>query len=224
MDFLPSKGIEYLIVIGYLVVFIPFWRLLFAGRVEPAVARARAVPKLPLLDMFRVPDGVMVHPGHAWAASAAPGVVTIGMDDFARQLVGPVNGITLPPVGARLVQGQPAWTLNADSKSVDMLSPVTGRVLAVNDQELRDPSASHDDPYGRWLMKVWTPKLAQDAKQLLTDRSARQYLSASWDELSSMVRPELGTIMHDGGTPVNGFARGIEEAEWDVVARRFLRS
>jgi hypothetical protein len=73
-------------------------------------------------------------------------------------------------------------------------------------------------------MKVRSPRLDVDAKQLLADRAARQFLASSWDELSAMLTPELGTIVHDGGTPVNGFARGIDGGQWDTVARRFLRS
>jgi hypothetical protein len=30
--------------------------------------------------------------------------------------------------------------------------------------------------------------------------------------------------MHDGGRPIDGFARGIDRAQWDEIARRFLRS
>jgi glycine cleavage system H protein len=225
MDFLPTKGIEYVIVIGYLALLIPFWRLL-AGRGEavPAEAEAGAVARLPLLDMFRLPDGVMLHPGHAWAALDASGLVTVGMDDFARQLVGPLKEVAVPRLGANLVQGERAWTLKADSKTVDMLSPVSGVVVAVNHAEARAPHAAPDNPYDRWLLKIRSPRLDTDAKQLLADRTARPFLDASWEELSGMMTPELGTIMHDGGTPVNGFARGIDEEHWDIVARRFLRS
>jgi hypothetical protein len=49
-------------------------------------------------------------------------------------------------------------------------------------------------------------------------------MNASWEELSDMIAPQLGTIMHDGGTPIDGFARGIDAERWDAVARRFLRS
>lgn len=225
MDFLPTKGIEYVIVIGYLALLIPFWRLL-AGRGEavPTEAEARAVARLPLLDMFRLPNGVMLHPGHAWATLDASGLVTVGMDDFARQLVGPLKEVAVPRLGANLVQGERAWTLKADSKTVDMLSPVSGVVVAVNDEEARAPHAAPDNPYDRWLLKIRSPRLDTDAKQLLADRTARPFLDASWEELSGMMTPELGTIMHDGGTPVNGFARGIDEEHWDIVARRFLRS
>lgn len=216
------KAAEYLLGIAFLLLFVPFWRYATGG-VTAAARQPRRV-RLPLLDMFHVPAGIALHPGHAWARLSATGEATLGMDDFARQLVGPLKAIHAPAIGSRVVQGQPAWTLKADSRTVNMLSPVTGEIVALNDEELRAPGANHDETYGRWLMKVRSPRLDVDAKQLLADRSARQFLGSSWDELSAMLTPELGTIMHDGGTPVNGFARGIDEGQWDTVARRFLRS
>lgn len=221
MDFLPSKGIEYLLVIGYLALLIPFWRLFLRGERAPAMARLAA--RLPRLDMFQIPDGVMFHLGHAWARADGPDLVTIGMDDFAQQLVGPLAGIVTPDVGSRVEQGAPVATLRADSKSVDLLSPISGHVAAVNDDAKGTPRAINDDPYGRgWLIKVRTPRWPLDSKQLLHGSLARRWMSSSWDELSTMLTPELGTIMHDGGTPIHGLARGIDEAHWDEIARRFL--
>ena len=224
-----AKALEYLLGIGFLVLFAGFWRYATgtAAIGEPAVERVRpALPlRLPLLDMFRVPEGVLLHPGHAWARplGETPGVVAVGLDDFAQQLVGPISGVTLPRVGTTVEQGSRAWRLKGDSKTVDMLSPITGRVVAINEEAMTDPLAVNEDPYGRgWLMRVEAPRLVTNTKQLLQGRAAQKLMASSWEELSGLLTPELGTIMHDGGTPLNGFARGIDEANWDAIARRFL--
>lgn len=219
-----SKAIEYLLGIGFLLLFIPFWAYATGGARARQTVRVAARVRDAIGDMFSVPAGVMLHPGHAWARPNEPGLVTVGMDDFSRQLVGPLKAVDAPAIGSQVEQGRPAWTLRADGRTVDMLSPVSGFVVAVNDGELRAPRTIHDDPYGRWLLKVRTPKFDVDARQLLADRAARQYQTAQWEELSTMMTPELGTIVHDGGMPVNGFARGIDDEHWDAVARRFLRS
>jgi glycine cleavage system H protein len=173
--------------------------------------------------MFRVPDGVMFHPGHAWVRADGPGLATVGIDDFAQQLVGPVAALNLPPIGASLEQGAQGWGLRADSKGVAMLSPVTGRVVAVNDALLTNPAVVNRDPFGAgWLMKIESPRLAADAKQLLHGRRARDLMSSSWDELSTLLSPQAGLVMHDGGAPLSGFARGVDEKNWDAIARRFL--
>jgi glycine cleavage system H lipoate-binding protein len=218
-----AKAIEYLLGITFLLLFIGFWQYATGG--TTAGARVAERVKLRLPDMFRLPEGVLLHPGHAWARLESPGLAAIGMDDFAQQLVGQLKAVHLPQVGSTVEQGDRAWTLKTNGKSVDMLSPVSGRVVAVNDAVLASPNAIGTDPYGRgWLVKVQTPRFAANSKQLLTGNSARHHLSSSWDELSGMLTPALGQTMHDGGTPVNGFARGIDQENWDAVARHFLLS
>jgi glycine cleavage system H lipoate-binding protein len=175
--------------------------------------------------MFSVPKHLMFYEGHTWVRLDGPNRVAVGLDDFAQQLVGPIESVKLPEVGTKVEQGAPAVTLEADSKAVHVLSPVTGRVTALNAGALESARVVNDDPYGTgWLMEVETPSIGIDGRRLVTGRAARQLMASSWDELSGLLTPELGLILHDGGTPIDGFARGIDEAHWDEVARRFLRS
>lgn len=222
-----AKAIEYLLGIAFLLLFAGFWQYVMGGtRLAPLHLVEQARRRLPqIADMFRVPDGVMLHPGHAWARVEAPDLVTVGVDDFAQQLVGPIDRVSLPSPGARVHQGAPALGLRADSKLIPVLSPISGRVVAVNAGAVGAPHAVNDDPYGDgWLLKVRPYKLPVDSKQLVSGDRARQWVSASWDDLSKMLSPELGTIMHDGGMPVAGLARGIDPERWDEIARRFLLS
>jgi glycine cleavage system H protein len=219
-----AKAMEYLLGIGFLLLFAGFWQYAMSGtRLAPKHVVDQVRRRLPrIADMFRVPDNVMLH---AWARVEGPGLVSVGVDDFAQQLVGPIDTVALPRPGTRLLQGAPALGLRADSRLIEVLSPVSGRVVAVNAGALQAPHTVNADPYGAgWLLKVHAPRLPIDNKQLVSGDRARQWVSASWDEVSKMLSPELGTIMHDGGTPVAGLARGIDEEHWDEIARRFLLS
>jgi glycine cleavage system H lipoate-binding protein len=221
--FLPTKGIEYLLVIGYLLILIPIWRLFFAERARTAAARAAALG--PADNMFQVPKHLLFHEGHTWARLEGRNRVAVGIDDFARQLVGPLGEVGLPEVGATVAQGAPAASLGVDGKTVNVLSPVSGRVTAVNPEALRAARTVNADPYGAgWLMEVEASDVGADGRQLVTGRAARQLMASSWEQLSGMLTPELGMILHDGGTPVDGFARVIDGQHWDDVARRFLKS
>jgi glycine cleavage system H lipoate-binding protein len=222
-----AKAIEYLLGIGFLLLFAAFWQYVMGGtRLEPARLVERARRRLPKIgDMFRVPADVMLHPGHAWARVEGPELVTIGVDDFAQQLVGPVDHVSLPTLGTRVQQGAPALGLRAGSRLIPVLSPISGRVVAVNAGTMTSPGAVNADPYGEgWLLRIRPRQLPIDSKQLAAGDRARRLMSSSWDELSTMLSPELGTIMHDGGMPVAGLARGIDAERWDAIARRFLLS
>lgn len=215
------RAIEYLSCLGFLVVFALFWRYLNA---EPIAERARAWAGQ-FADWFKVPDGVYFHPGHAWARLEAPGVMAVGVDDFAQHLVGRLGAVDLPRPGQAISAGERGLALKADGKAVDVLAPVTGKVIAINDAALARPDVVNDDPYGRgWLFKVEVPRTASAVKALLSGESARRWIDSVSQQLVQTMTPELGQLCQDGGLPVHGVARAIDEAHWDEVARRFLLS
>ncbi len=211
-----AKAIEYGIAIAYLLLFIPYWRFVTA-RPAPAAARQPARPVLgQVADWFRLPLDLYYHPGHAWARPEGD-VVTIGIDDFGRKLVGPA-ALRLPPLGARLAQGEPALALEADSKAIDVLAPVDGTVIAVNERAL-----GAADPYGDgWLLKVRAPRLPANLRTLLSGSLARRWMEDVCDTLCGQLQPDLGRVYQDGGLPVDGIARALEPDNWDGVAKRFF--
>jgi len=225
MDFLPNKGIEYLIVIGYLLVLLPFWLLLARGSSRMPAPAAALYPAQVVRNWFRVPEGLHFHLGHAWAAPEERGLFRVGLDDFAQKLIGPLARVELPPPGTALVQGERAFRLHADSKSVGMLSPLDGTVVAVNDAVAVSPQVVSEEPYGRgWLLKVRPSHLDADLKQLLEGELARKWMEAVSESLRTGLGPDVGQVLQDGGQPVNGIARELHGDRWDEFARIYLLS
>ncbi len=225
-----AKAAAYLIAVAFLLLFIPFWRYLNAGGVVERVPAAgwAAAAEAPrwlgqMVDWFRVPDGLYFHPGHAWARVRGGDVVTVGMDDFAYKLVGRVSTIRLPEVGSGIGQGEKGWSLASDGKSVDLLSPVDGTVVAVNALAVASPEGLGRDPYGHgWLLKVRAPRLAANLKQLLSGGLAKRWMEEVCETLRGMMSPDLGRVLQDGGLPVDGMARSLDPRRWDELARRLL--
>lgn len=225
MDFMASKGIEYLMVIGYLALSIPFWLLL-----ERWTRPARAAVPVPawigdpvaaMRGWFAVPDGPSYHRGHTWAAPVAAGRYRVGVDDFARRLLGRPDALELPAVGARLAEGEAGFRFRLDGRSVDLLSPVAGRVVALNPDALADPGRVTDDPYGAgWLFEVEAPP--STLRNLLPARLARSWMEEAAAALSGRMSAELGPVLQDGGVPVPGFARELSPERWPEIAAELL--
>jgi glycine cleavage system H protein len=216
-----TKPVEYLIAVAFLILFVPFWRYVHGGVAAraPAVARRALVPRL--VEWFAVPEDRFYHPGHAWARPEPDGVVTVGIDDFARKLVGPLDGVELPPPGVRVGQGEPAWTLVVDGDAIPMLSPVDGFVVAVNPEAFR--RAQPPDPYGRdWLIKVKPERLVPNLRTLLANGTARRWIEQAADALRARLPVATGLVYQDGGVPVDGMARAIDPDRWPQVVREFF--
>jgi len=225
MEFMATKGIEYLMAITYLVLLIPFWRLIARepeGRLAQGLARVLA-PAQAMRSWFAMPDGLHFHRGHTWAAAEGDGVFRVGLDDFAQRLVGRADAVDLPRKGTLLEAGAPGLKLGFDGHAVKVLSPLGGEVVATNPAVVRDASVLCEDPYGEgWLMKVRVPRPASALSNLLSGRAARAWMDDAAESLSTLIGPKLGPVLQDGGVPVSGFARELSPDGWQHIAEELL--
>ncbi|MFC1614480.1 glycine cleavage system protein H [Gemmatimonadota bacterium] len=223
VNIFATKGIEYLLVIGYLMLLVVFWK--FLNRPAAAAGEESKGVTAAVGGWFNLAQGVFYHQGHGWARPGKGGVVKVGMDDFAQKLLGSPNSLELPEVGTRVEQGGRAWKVNVDSKAVNMLSPVEGVVVAVNEQAVGSPESVCRDPYGEgWLIKVKVPKLKSNLKNLFSGRLADAWMEETVENLRGRLSGDLGIVLQDGGMPVSGFVRNLSPDNWEEIAREFLLS
>jgi glycine cleavage system H protein len=220
-----AKMLEYGIAVLFLLLFIPFWKYVQGPSMSlaPATARVRT-PLAAAAEWFLVPVDRAFHRGHAWLKDTADGLVTVGMDDFAAKLVGPLSRVSLPAIGTQVGQGETAWRLVAhDGRSVDMLSPVDGTVVELNTALASAPEGAETDPYERgWLLKVRPSRLRANRMSLLSGQAARRWMDEAIAGLRAHVAPGLGALAQDGGVPLSGMARAIDPEHWDRLAAGFL--
>ncbi len=219
-----AKMVEYLLGVVFLAAFIPFWRFVFPGRRAAARERVASVtPRTNLTEWFSLPADRLFHKGHAWAQSTASGLVAVGLTDFAAKLVGPSMAVALPKLGSQVSQGDRAWQFTSDGKTIDMLSPIDGTVIAVNPEVSQTRQVLHDDPYGSgWLLKVQPHRLRANMTNLLSGPVARRWMEQVAENLQLRLASGLGALAQDGGTPVSGMARNLDPENWDQLARTFF--
>ena len=225
IDIYSTKGIEYLIAAVFFFGFLALQRYILA----PAPGKEKTPGLLAgLPEWFRVPEGYGFHQGHTWMkvdlmSPNRQRLVKVGLDDFAQKLIGKVDAIELPPVGSRLRQGDKGWSLMVDSKTIPMLSPVDGEVVAVNEAVLRSPEILSRDPYGEgWLLKVKSDRIAADTRNLLSGKVARAWMETSLENLHPIRHEGLGPVMQDGGLPLDGIARVLGGDQWADLAKAHL--
>lgn len=219
------KAIEYVLALSYLPLFVLFWKLI--NPKEPVAVHAPASAAgwaEQLRGYFQVPDWLFFHPGHTWARLEGEDTVAVGIDGFARQLVGSSAVFELPGVGRELRQGAPALALVAHGRSVEMVSPVDGTVVAVNPAALEAPATLQAAPFAdAWLMRIKSRSLAANLRNLLSGDVARRWMDATCERLGAEMHGlELGQVALDGGAVVDGIAPSVSPDGWNQIAARFF--
>jgi CheY-like chemotaxis protein len=116
---------------------------------------------------YCVPGGAFLSKGHAWARLEAGGQVRVGLDDFARKALGPIDALELPERGRRVQRGEPIVTLKRGTESIRILAPVGGRIIYGNPDLLQEPSLVAESPYDRgWICLMEPQDLAGELPTL----------------------------------------------------------
>jgi glycine cleavage system H protein len=172
---------------------------------------------------YQLPEELHYHRGHTWARILSNDTALIGLDDFARKLIGPAKGVTMPTVGSHIEQGDKGFALAVNGKSADFVSPVDGQVVEVNPDLTRLPNLATDDPYGRgWVMKIRSSHLASNLRNLMSGSLARSWMEDTRKRLDFQLMAMSGSVLQDGGEPVADFARHLSEEEWTRLVREFF--
>ena len=172
---------------------------------------------------FQMHEGLHYHRGHTWARVEDDGAVTVGLDDFARRLLGHAKQVRLPEVGAWLDQGERGAAVRVDGREAELIAPVEGEVLAVNADLGAHPQLATDDPYGRgWLLRLRPAHLAANLRNLLSGSLARRFMEDARELLDLRLMALSGSVLHDGGEPAADFALHLPGEEWQRLVGELL--
>lgn len=172
---------------------------------------------------YKMPQELHYHRGHTWARFLDAETVLIGLDDFARKLLGKASKWTLPQVGAVVQQGATGFRAGVNDREADFLAPVDGQVLRVNTDLEREPNLATDDPFGRgWVMQVRATQPARDRNNLLSGTLAGRWMEDARERLEWQLMALSGSVLQDGGEPAEDFAEHLSPDEWKKLVGEFL--
>ena len=81
-------------------------------------------------------------------------VAVIGISDFAQDALGDVVFVNLPQVGDEVVAGESFGDVESVKAVSDLISPVSGTIVEINEELDDSPENLNSDPYGSWIIKV----------------------------------------------------------------------
>ena len=105
--------------------------------------------------MSQIPGDLKFLKSHEWARVEGDGRVTVGISDHAQGLLGDLVYVELPAVGDSVEAGNAVAVVESVKAASDVYSPVSGTVVAINEDLADKPETINEDAYGQgWLFVV----------------------------------------------------------------------
>jgi glycine cleavage system H protein len=100
------------------------------------------------------PDDLLYSREHTWARIDG-NLAIIGVTDYAQEKLGEVLHIELPQVDASVEQDEPFGTIESSKTVTELIAPVSGEVVRVNEDMVDDMGIINSDPYDTgWMIVV----------------------------------------------------------------------
>lgn len=104
--------------------------------------------------MSTFPDDLLFSREHMWVRVDG-NIATIGMTDFGQEQLGEIVSIKLPAADSAVEQDEPFGTIESARSAADLVSPVSGDIISVNDDLGDDVGIINSDPYDTgWMIVV----------------------------------------------------------------------
>ncbi len=103
--------------------------------------------------MSKVIEGLRYAESHEWVKLDGD-IATIGISDFAQHALGNIVYVDMPEVGDEITAGEDFGAVESVKAASDLISPVSGEVVEVNETLEDTPEAVNEDAYANWIIKV----------------------------------------------------------------------
>ena len=175
---------------------------------------------------FQIPGGVFISDGHCWANVGEDGSVKVGLDDFAKKIIGKIDSIELPNLGMTVKKGQSLFTIEQGMKNISFKSPLSGKVKEINkfiNQEIDSLNITSYDQ--NWICEIDADELDSELQKLKIGKSAVAFYEEDIERLKEMKRKlKTGkeTNSEINGVIYSGEMEKLDDISWKRFSEAFF--
>ena len=103
---------------------------------------------------MNIPQDLHYTESHEWIRKEADGTITVGITDHAQEALGDIVFLQLPEVGKAVNAGDACAVVESVKAASDIYAPLSGEVIANNDEAVSAPESVNSDAYNSWLFKI----------------------------------------------------------------------
>ncbi|MEN8191328.1 MAG: response regulator [Bacteroidota bacterium] len=133
---------------------------------------------------FSIPGGVFISENHCWMSINQEGQAQVGIDDFAMKLLGKVDSIEAPNLGMKVNKGDILFTTKVSDRALQFRSPISGKVVKVNNQLFEDFSVLEYSSYHKnWVCVIDSDELDSELISLKIGKAAVNFYQEELEKL-----------------------------------------
>lgn len=133
--------------------------------------------------MNHIPDELKYTETHEWVLKEhAKNIAVIGITDYAQEQLGELVVVELPEIGLSVAAGDDVCVLESVKAAADVFSPISGTIIAVNEELEESPGLVNTDPYqDGWLYKIEIKDIVE-YEELLDKAAYQEYVMEVEDD------------------------------------------
>jgi len=221
-----TKGIEYIIVIFFFMLLIPFWYMLNRPvKLKKAVGDVlRAIN----LQALRIPQGLLFNKNHTWSHLEKSGVASVGMDDLLLHLTGGVELNYLKDRQEKVKRGEPIARITREGKELLITSPISGEIDRVHSSLEDHSEAIVDDPYSSWLYRIKPEKWQEETGDAMMADQASEWTGKELERFRDYLAETVsdadgsGLVLQEGGELSGHPLSEMNQEAWSGFQEKFL--
>ncbi len=225
-----TKGIEYIVIIAFLALLIPFWVLLNRQSKTKGIKKALGI----LSDkILRIPQGLFFSKNHTWAHLEKSGAAKVGLDDLLLHITGEVKFSNLKNPGDMIRKGDLLTEIDQNGRVLQVFSPISGKILTTNENLNENPDLLIADPYGLgWVYKIKPSSWVAETNSYLLAEDATRWSIKELERFKDFIAESMKkyspepsyVILQDGGELRDNTLSELPEEIWRDFQESFLKA
>jgi glycine cleavage system H protein len=126
------------------------------------------------------PENLQYTDTHEWLRREDDGTVTVGITFHAQDMLGDVVFVQTPAAGKQVAKDDEVGVIESVKAAADIYAPISGEIVAANDELADAPEKLNEDPYAAWLFRM-RPSDAGELAGLLDAKAYQKVADADKD-------------------------------------------
>ena len=224
-----TKGIEYLAIIAFFAILVPFWIIL--NKQVNVTKQLQKVLGILTANSLRIPQGLFFSKNHTWTHLEKSGAAKIGVDDLLLHITGSIKFKKLRKPGDLIKKGDLLAEIDQNGKILQLLSPISGTIINTNTVLVESPDIVNEDPYGKgWIYKLKPTNWVADTTNYFLAEEATNWSALELERFKDFMAESMKkyspepsmVILQDGGELCDNPLSEMPSEVWHDFQENFL--